>query len=479
MTARIVTAFITGAVAITLTGCSMMPVYDRPVAPVPVALPRGASYPALQSADGTIDAIGWHAFFTDARLQRVIGVALVQNRDLRATIANVAATRAQYRVVNAARLPTISAGPSLSRFHGSVSSSGYTGGYGNSTGPTTDAYGISGGSAAFELDLWGRVRSLSRAALETWLASDEGRKSTQITLIAQVAQAWLTIGADADALGVARDTLSSRKTTLSVAQQRNAQGVGTTLEVAQAETLTATARSDVARYITALAQSKNALTVLVGAPVADADLPDTLGQGDAVMPTLPVGLTSAVLLRRPDVLSAEHQLMAANANIGAARAAMFPTISLTSLAGLASSSLGGLFDQGGVFNWSLAGRVTQTLFDGGAKAGNLAAARARHDAAIAAYEGAVQNAFSDVANALARRGTIDEQLSAQQAYVTSAERAAAITNDRYRNGVDTWLAALDAARTMYAARQSLVGVRLEKATNMVALYEVLGGGLKP
>ncbi|WP_428333537.1 efflux transporter outer membrane subunit [Novosphingobium sp.] len=464
------------ALALGLSGCSMMPAYQRPAPAVPAALPQGASYAALPADDGAVDAIGWRTFFTDARLQRVITTALAQNRDLRATVANVAAARAQYRVVDAARLPTITASPAVSRFHGSV---GYTNGYGDSTGATSDAFGISGGVASFELDLWGRVRSLSRAALETWLASDEGRKSTQIALVSHVAQAWLTIGADADALGVARDTLHSRSTTLTVAQQRYAQGVGTTLEVAQAEVLTAMARSDVARYTTDLAQAKNALTLLAGAPVAEADLPGTLGAGDAVMPALPVGLTSAVLLRRPDVLSAEHQLIAANANIGAARAAMFPTISLTGLAGLASSSLGGLFNQGGVFNWGIAGSATQTLFDGGALRGNLAAARARHDAAVATYEGAVQNAFSDVANALARRGTIDDQMAAQQAYVASAEKAAAITDERYRNGVDAWLPALDAARTMYAARQSLVGVRLEKATNMVALYEVLGGGLKP
>lgn len=464
------------ALALSLAGCNMMPAYQRPAAAVPAALPQGPSYAVLSAADGAVDDIGWHTFFTDARLQRVIATALAQNRDLRATVANVAAARAQYRVADAARLPTITATPALSRYRGSV---GATGGYGSSTASPADAFGISGGVASFELDLWGRVRSLSRAALETWLASDEGRKSAQIALVAQVAQAWLTIGADADALGVARDTLNSRNTTLKVAQQRDAQGVGTTLEVAQAEVLTAQARSDVAKYTTALAQAKNALTLLAGAPVADDDMPATLGLGDAVMPALPVGLTSDVLLRRPDVLSAEHQLMAANANVGAARAALFPTISLTGVAGLASSSLSGLFNQGGVFNWGVAGSATQTLFDGGALRGNLAAARAKHDAAVATYEGSVQNAFSDVANALARRGTIDEQLGAQLAYVASAEKAAAITDERYKNGVDAWLSALDAARTMYAARQSLVEVRLEKATNMVSLYEVLGGGLKP
>ena len=409
----------------------------------------------------------------------MIAEALANNRDLRASVANVAAARAQYRVAHAAQLPTVTAAPAVSRFHGSVSSAGYTSGYGDSTAPTADAYGISGGVASFEIDLWGRVRSLSRAALETWLASDEGRKAAQTALIAEVAQAWLTIGANADALDVARSTHGSRETTLALARHREAQGIGTLLEVAQAETLVASARSDVAAYTTALAQAKNSLTLLVGASVAAQDIPDTLGDGDAVLATLPVGLDSTVLLRRPDVLSAEHQLKAANANIGAARAALFPTISLTGLAGLASGSLGGLFDQGGTYNWGLAGSATQTLFDGGARSGNLAAARARRDAAVAMYEKAVQSAFIDVANALARRGTIDEQLAAQQANLASAETAAAITDARYRNGVDAWLAALDAARSAYAARQSLVSVRLARATNMVALYEVLGGGLKP
>ncbi len=469
-----------GLSALLLAGCSMTPAYRRPVAPVPVALPQGGAYPALATGDGAIDAIGWHEFFPDARLQRVIATALAQNRDLRATIANVAVARAQFRVANAARLPTVAVTPAISRYHGSVGSNGYVNGYGSSTGGTTaDAVGVSGGTSAFELDLWGRVRSLSQAALETWLASEEGSKAAQTTLVAQVASAWLTVGAQADALTVARSTLQSREQTLALARSREQQGIGTTLEVAQAQTLQASARSDVAAYQTTLAQATNALQLLVGAPVAAADLPTTLGNGDAVLSQLPVGLDSAVLLRRPDVLSAEHQLRAANANIGAARAALFPTISLTGLLGLASGSLGGLFDQAGAFNWGLSGSATQTLFDGGARAGNLAAARARTVAAVAIYEKAVQGAFSDVANALARRGTIDEQMAAQEANLAAAEQAAAISDARYRTGVDTWLVALDAARTAYAARQSLVATRLERAINMVTLYEVLGGGLKP
>jgi multidrug efflux system outer membrane protein len=466
-------------VALALAGCSMAPAYQRPAAPVPAALPQGGAYPALQPGDGAIDAIGWHDFFRDARLQRVIATALTENRDLRVSVANVASARAQYRVARAAQLPTVTATPAISRYHGSVSTDGYTSGDGNYSAPTSDAFGVAGGVATFELDLWGRVRSLGRAALETWLASDEGRKAAQTALIAQVATTWLTIGADADALAVARDTLASRTTTLSLARQREAQAVGTVLEVVQAEALVATARADVAADQTALAQATNALQLLVGGAIAGDDLPSTLGNGEAVLASLPVGLDSAVLLRRPDVLAAEHQLRAANANVGAARAALFPTISLTGVLGLASGSLGGLFNQGGVFSWGVAGSATQTLFDGGARKGTLAAARAQHDAAVATYEKAVQSAFSDVANALARRGTIDDQLAAQVDNVTAAQKAAAITDARYRTGVDTWLAALDAARTAYAARQALVATRLDRATNMVTLYEVLGGGLKP
>jgi outer membrane protein, multidrug efflux system len=463
-----------------LTACNMAPAYQRPATPVATALPQGAAYPALAQGDGAIDAIGWHTVFRDARLQRVIEAALANNRDLRVSVANVATARAQYRVAHAAQLPTVTATPAASRYHGSVGGSGYTSGYGDATGgQSSDAFGLSGGVSAFELDLWGRVHNLSQAALETWLASDEGRKSAQIALVGDVARAWLTVGADADALAVARDTLSSREVTLKLARQNEAEGVGTRLEVAQAETLTAAARSDIANLTTQLAQAVNALHLLAGAPVTPADLPDTLGAGDAVLGDLPVGLSSEVLLRRPDVLSAEHALRAANFDIGAARAAMFPTISLTSLAGLASGSLGNLFDTGGTWNWGVGAGATQTLFDGGAKAGSLAAARAGRDAAVATYEKAVQSAFADVANALARRGTIDDQLHAQQDYVKGAEEAATITEARWRTGVDTWLATLDAQRTVYNARQSLVATRLTRATNMVTLYQVLGGGLKP
>lgn len=248
--------------------------------------------------------------------------------------------------------------------------------------------------------------------------------------------------------------------------------------MAQADTLAETARGDVAAYTTALAQATNALALLVGQAVPAQDLPSSLPD-DAVLPALPVGLSSDVLLRRPDVLSAEHGLRAADANLGAARAALFPTISLTGLVGLASGSLGGLFDGSGTFNYGLGASATQTLFDNGAKAGNVALARARRDAAVAGYERAVQGAFSDVANALARRGTIESQLGAAGALAASADQAARIIRARAQNGIDSDIAALDAERTVYAAQQTLVITRLARATNMVTLYAVLGGGLKP
>lgn len=468
------------ALATALTcGCSMAPQWQRPAAAVPAALPQGAAYQPLTAGDGAIDAIGWHDFFRDARLQRVIATALDQNRDLRVTVANVAAARAQFRIARAPELPTLTVAPAASHYHGSVSTNGYTSGNGASAnGADSDAFGVSGGLAGFEIDLWGRVRNLGRAGLESWLSSDEGRKAATITLIDNVATAWLTVGADADALSVAQAALANRDRSLELARKREALGVGTALEVAQADTLAETARGDVAAYTTALAQATNALALLVGQAVPAQDLPSSLPD-DAVLPALPVGLSSDVLLRRPDVLSAEHGLRAADANLGAARAALFPTISLTGLVGLASGSLGGLFDGSGTFNYGLGASATQTLFDNGAKAGNVALARARRDAAVAGYERAVQGAFSDVANALARRGTIESQLGAAGALAASADQAARIIRARAQNGIDSDIAALDAERTVYAAQQTLVITRLARATNMVTLYAVLGGGLKP
>ncbi|MCW1381368.1 efflux transporter outer membrane subunit [Novosphingobium sp. KCTC 2891] len=458
-----------------LSACNLAPKYVRPDAPVAPSLPQGTAYPALAAGDGAIDGMGWQAFFTDQRLKDTIALALANNRDLRATVANVERARALYRVERAGQFPTIGASAGATVTHNSSTSAGTGSNFGSGT---TESYSASANVSAFELDLFGRRRNMSRAAFESYLASDEGRKSAQIALVAEVANAWLTHAATADALAVARETLASQEQSLTVNSRREANGIGTALDVAQAQTQVDSARAAVADYTTSLAQAKNALDLLAGAPVDEALLPQTLGMGDQVLPSLPVGLDSGVLLRRPDVLQAEHQLKAANADIGVARAAFFPSISLTGLLGLASQSLSSLFSSDS-FRWSAGGTASQTLFDFGTNAGNLAASKAARDAAVATYEGAVQTAFREVADALARRGTIDTKVRAQQSLADNAAKAARISQSRFANGVASYLEPLDAQRTAYSARQALVSARLAKATNMVELYRSLGGGLTP
>jgi multidrug efflux system outer membrane protein len=451
--------------SLALAGCSMVPTYVRPDAPVPPALPQGPAYPQLGTGDTAVDTLGWRDFFTDAKLTAIIAQAMEQNRDLRATVANVERARALYRVQRAGQFPSIAAGPSAG-----VSQIG--------GGPTVQSYGVSGSLSAFEIDLFGRRAALSQAQFELYLASDEGRKSAQIALVAETATAWLTYAAFADSLTIARETLHSREQTLDLNQKRERQGIGTALDVAQAQTQVDGARADVANYTTALAQSRNALELLAGSPIRADLLPTTLGAGDQTLSSLPVGLTSTILLRRPDVLAAEHQLKSTNANVGAARAAMFPTISLTGVIGLASDGLSTLFSDG-AFHWNASGAATQTIFDGGAKGAALDAAKAERKSALALYEGTIQSAFRDVADALARRGTIDDQLTAQESLAANAAKAARITEARFSAGIASSLEPLDAQRTAYAARQALVSVRLERATNMVSLYRALGGGLRP
>lgn len=465
--------------ALSLAGCNLAPKYIQPTAPVPPALPQGTAFPALTPGDGAIDKMGWQTFFTDQRLRDTIALALTNNRDLRATIANVEKTRAQYRVQRAGQFPTIGATATASATHNASSQAASGAGTGNNFGAgTNESYSASASISAFELDLFGKARNLSKAAFETYLASDEGRKSAQIALVGEVATAWLTYGATADALAVARETLASQEQSLRVNTRREQIGIGTGLDTAQAQTQVDTARAAVADYETDLAQAKNALDLLAGASVGADLLPTTLGKGDQVLSSLPVGLDSSVLLRRPDVLQAEHLLKAANANIGVARAAFFPSISLTGLLGLASQSLSSLFSSDS-FRWSASGTASQTLFDFGKNSGTLAANKAARDAAVATYEGTIQTAFREVADALARRGTIDAKVAAQESLALNATRAASISQSRFANGIANYLEPLDAQRTAYTARQALVTARLAKATNMVTLYRTLGGGLQP
>lgn len=461
MNARLILGAVLPALA--LSGCNMAPKYVRPDAPVPPSLPQGAAYPSLVDGDSAADRLGWREFFTDTRLQQVIARALSDNRDLRVALANVERARALYRVDRAALIPAISASASASETRASA-------------GRVTDSFSAQAGASAYELDLFGRLRNQSASSFQSYLSTDEGRKSTQITLVAEVASAWLTYAATSDALRIAEETLLSRQRTLDVNTRREANGIGTRLDVATATTALNSAQAAVADYKTSLAQARNALDLLVGSAVSDDLLSATLGDGGQTREALPVGLSSAVLLRRPDVLAAEHDLRAAYADIGVARAAFFPTISLTGLLGFASGSLSSLFD-GGSFQKSASASARQTIFDAGATANNLNAAKAAREASLASYEKAIQTAFREVADALARRGTIDETIAAQESLEANAATALRLTQSRYDAGIANFLEPLDAQRTLYTARQSLVSARLTKAANMVELYRALGGGL--
>ncbi|TWB13974.1 multidrug efflux system outer membrane protein [Nitrospirillum amazonense] len=451
-----------------LAGCiSLDPDYQRPAAPVPAAWPQGAAYAPPAPAATPVAETGWQDFFVDADLRAVVGQALDNNRDLRVAVQNVLAARAKYQVQDAARLPTVDAS----------ASGGYsrTGAGANRQETKSLSAGI--GVSAFEADLFGRVASLTRADLETYLAEEETARATRISLISEVATAYITYAADKSLLRIAQQTMDSAQHSADVTRKRLSNGVATRLDAAEADTIYQTARADVANYTTLVAQDLNALETLTGAPVDPARLPDGIEGRTFTLAALPAGMSTGVLLNRPDVLSAEHSLKSANANIGAARAAFFPTVSLTTAAGFASKAFGNLF-QAQSQSLSFTPSVSVPIFDNGANQANLDYAKATQQAAVATYEKTIQTAFKEVANALARRGTIAEQLDAQQSTVRAAQTSYDLSQARYKQGADSYLNALDAQRTLYSAQQTLVSVQLTNAGNLVTLYQVLGGGVK-
>jgi len=495
--------------ATTLAGCNLAPKYVRPVGAVPATLPQDGIYPAAASDAPDVTRIGWQQFFTDDRLRRTIALGLENNRDLRVAAANVLQARAQYRVQRADLVPSTTlsgsgtytnniqgAAGALGGAAGGGAGAGTGAGTGTGTGTGAGAgaggtglgvgvgssasnlefYSVNAGFSAFELDLFGRVRNLNRAALEQYFATEEAQRSTRISLIAEIATAWLTYASDQDQLRISQESLKSFAQSLELTRAQFRIGVASELEARQAETTYQGARNDIAVLKTRVAQDKNALDLLVGAPVQVDLLPQGLGESGAALTVLPTGLSSEILLRRPDVLQAEHQLIAQNANIGAARAAMFPRISLTATLGTISTALSGLF-AGGSFTYTGAPSVSLPLFDGGRLRGNLDVARAQQQAAVSTYEKTVQTAFREVADALAQRGTIDEQIAAQTARVEAANVALKISDARYRTGVESFLTTLDSQRTAYSAQQLLVTTRLNRESNMVELYRSLGGGL--
>ena len=453
---------------ILLGGCTLAPDYKRPDLAVPAALPTTGS--ATEAGERSVADIGWQEFFTDERLRGVIELALANNRDLRIAAANVEQARAIYRIERSSLLPAITAdGTMTEQRPGGTAARLYGGG-------TIENWSASVG-ASWEIDLFGRIRSLSEAALEQFFATEQTQDAARISLIAETANTWLTLSADRQRLAAAEKTMQAFGQTLDLIKARFEKGSASGIDVRQAQTSYDAARSDAANLRTLVQQDLNALTLLVGASVPESLLPAEGEAALATLPTLPLGVSSEVLLRRPDVRAAEHELIAANANIGAARAAFFPSISLTGMFGTMSSAFSGLFDAG-TKTWSYTPAVSVPLFSGGANIANLKASEAARDAAVARYERAVQTAFREVADALARRATIDEQLNAQQSLEKASAELLQMSEARYRLGADSFLTTLDAQRTYFAAQQSLINTRLARDVNLVDLYRTLGGGLK-
>jgi len=464
-----------------LSGCTFEPHYTRPTPAAPPRWPQGDAY--LRQSEAALPSVTYRDILRDPRLQATIAQALANNQDLRQALANIQSARALYRVQRADIFPAIdaSAGATLRHNADNGQSVGGAGGTGTGTGSNnggnaghTTSYDVQAGTTAWEIDLFGRLRSLSHAAFDQYLASDAAARATRLTLVADVADAWLKLGADRSLLLIAQDTEKSAQTSVDLTQARLNGGVAPRTDLRQAQTVLATAQADRARQQTLVAQDINALQLLVGAPVAEALLPATIEDADANLAELPAGVDSSVLLRRPDVAEAEYQLRAANARIGAARAAFFPRISLTAVAGLASGGLSSLFS-GGAFTWTVAPSATVPIFDWGANAGNLAYAKAQREGLLAAYQKSIQTAFREVSDALARRGTIDAEVAADQLNLTAAQDTLTLDTARYRQGIDPYLNTLVAERDYYSSRQTLVTIRLTKAQNLVALYQTLGG----
>lgn len=482
---RSLSALLAGATL--LAGCNLAPRYVRPTGAVPPALPSGGVYPPSGVEGVDVSSIGWRDFFTDDRLRQVIASGLANNRDLQLAAANVLQARERYRIQRADQLPTatVSGGATYTNNVFGAAGAGTGAGVGTGVGAGAGGAGTSSnlsiysanvGISAFELDLFGRVRNLSRAALQQYFATEEAQRATRISLIAEIATAWLQLAADQDQLQLSRNTLRAFEQTRTLTQAQFRIGVSSELEARQADTNYQAATNDIAVLQTRIAQDRNALQLLTGAPIPNELLPAALGEGFATLGNLPAGLSSQLLLRRPDVLQAERQLQAQNANIGAARAALFPNISLTATVGTISTALSGLFG-GGSFTYSASPGLSLPIFDGGRARSGVRLAEAQQRAAVVTYERAIQTAFREVADALAQRGTIDDQLGAQTARADSARVAARLSEARYRVGVESFLTALDAQRTAYVAQQQLVTTRFSRASNLVELYRSLGGGI--
>jgi multidrug efflux system outer membrane protein len=457
-----------------VTGCTLIPDEPHPDLPIAKTWPEGPAYGSDESRKDQTSPlwsdVSWQSFFGDPRLKRLIQVALDNNRDFRVAVLNIEASRASLGETEANLLPHVTAGASesASRTPADLASAF------PSRPITSRDYSAKLGVTSFELDLFGRLQSLTQQAQETLLATESAAMTTRISLIAEVANDYLTLLGDRKLLALTEDTLKSREESLVLVRRTFEKGIYSAVDVAQARTAVETARASRTAYVRQLAQDRNALQLVIGAPLdetlLEADLDDI-----RFTETAPVGLPSEVLLHRPDITEAEHALLAANANIGAVRAAFFPSITLTGSAGTASARLTNLF-QPGSGNWTFGPSVSMPLFDAGLTQAQLDNAKATRDMDIAQYEKTVQTAFREVADALAAKGTYTDQITAQAALVDASADSYHLSKARYEHGVDSYLSVLDSERSLFSAQQTLVSLRVSRLSNLVTLYKVLGGG---
>jgi multidrug efflux system outer membrane protein len=449
--------------------CTLEPRYRAPALPVPDQWPMPATTREQSGVNVAACDIGWRDFFLDTRLGQLIGLSLANNRDLRVAVLNIERARAQYRIQRGALLPSIDARGSFTREKQPASLT-----YGIPT-PSSGYFDVGLSITSYEVDLFGRVRSLTHAALEKYMAQEQARRSAQLSLIAEVANAYLTLASDRELGHLAQQTLESQEHSFALEQKRHATGTVSGLDLAQLQTTVERARADAARFEGNIAQDFDALTLLVGTSIDPALLPAQSDSKTLGLEAVPAGVPSAVLLRRPDVLEAEHTLRAANANIGAARAAFFPDIVLTANLGSASDQLSTLFTSG-TGTWAYGPLMSLPIFHGGALMGGLDAAHVNEKIALAQYEKTIQSGFREVADALALTATLNRQRAAQESLAEAASQAYKLSQRRYKVGRDSYLEVLDSQRSDYAARQGLITMRLAEQSNRVTLYKALGGG---
>jgi len=463
--------FLLFGIALVLGGCTLAPKYTRPEAPISADWPTGAAYRETKAMPGTPTAteLQWREFFADEKLQEIIETALNNNRDLRLAALNVQRARAFYGIQRAELFPSVNAvgSGSRQRVPADLSATGKE--------MTTERYSVNPGISSWEIDFFGRIQSLKDRALEEYLSTEQARHSAQILLVSAVANAYLTLAADRGHLKLAESTLETQETAYHLIRRRYEVGLASELDLRQAQTQVDAARGDIARFMQLAAQDENALNFLVGSPspMPNEILPEDLA-GVKPPKRISPGMSSEVLLHRPDILAGEHRLKAANANIGAARAAFFPRIALTTAFGTASSELSGLF-KAGSGTWSFAPQIVMPIFDARLWSA-YDATKVEKEIVLTQYEKAIQTAFREVADALAARGTVDQQASAQQSLMDAVAETYRLSNIRYTRGIDSYLGVLDAQRSLYAAEQGLIAIHLARLANQVRLYAVLGGG---